>query len=175
MGTVGNNVWVEFALPAGTISADGSIAFALVGGNSNSVYYTSREGTNKPELRLEVGGTPLTAAPAAAPAAPATPPPPPPPPTGGNRIKDITFEAGLLNPTTGVDSITGTVTLETASPIGGTSSARLANSTGYMQEGFTATDDLFVSFRIRLTSLPAGLTADGDAVQCRDDERRTSC
>ena len=74
MATVGNNVWVEFALPAGTVTADGTVAFTLVGGNSNSVYYTSREGTNKPELVVDVGGSPTTPP-------PTTPPPTTPPPT----------------------------------------------------------------------------------------------
>jgi hypothetical protein len=68
----------------------------------------------------------------------------------------MTFEGGLLDPTTGVDSMSGAVTLETGTPIHGTASARFANSTGYLQESFPATADTQVSMRLRLVALPTG-------------------
>jgi hypothetical protein len=68
----------------------------------------------------------------------------------------MTFEGGLRDPSTGVDTITGVVTLDTATPIHGTASARFANTTGYLQEGFPATADAFVTMRIRVVALPAG-------------------
>jgi len=52
--------------------------------------------------------------------------------------------------------MSGIVTLETSTPIHGTASARFANTTGYLQEGFTATDDTFVSMRLRLVTVPSG-------------------
>ena len=55
IGAVANNVWVEFNLPAGTVSGDGPVAFGLAGATTNSVIYTSREGANKPELILQIG------------------------------------------------------------------------------------------------------------------------
>ena len=77
---------------------------------------------------------------------------------GGNptsSIKDATFEGGLTDPATGVDSVAGTVTLETASPLKGTRSARIATTSSWLEETFTATNDLYVSFYLRLTALPA--------------------
>jgi len=71
-------------------------------------------------------------------------------------VRQITFEGGLLDPTTGVDSATGVVTLDTASPIHGTASARFANTTGYLQETFPATADTFLTMRVRLVALPTG-------------------
>jgi PKD repeat protein len=76
------------------------------------------------------------------------------PPTPGMRIKNITFERGLLDATAGFDSLSGAVALETAAPVLGTASARIGN--GYLQETFAATDDLYVSFVIRPGALPSG-------------------
>jgi galactose oxidase-like protein/carboxypeptidase family protein/Kelch motif protein len=192
--TVGQTV--DLALPAGTITADGSIDFTLMPNGSNSVYYSSREGANPPQLIVDVGGgatptptptatptpaptatptpaptgTPTpTATPTPAPTATPTPAPtgtptptgtpaptPTPPPGGGTTVRQITFEGGLLDPTTGVDSATGVVTLDTASPIHGTASARFANTTGYLQESFPATADTFLTMRMRLVALPVG-------------------
>jgi len=80
---------------------------------------------------------------------------------GGSSIKDATFEGGLTNPTTGVDSVAGTVTLETASPLKGTGSARIATTSSWLEETFAATNDLYVSFYLRLNALP---TADARLV-----------
>ncbi len=95
-----------------------------------------------------------TPTPTATPAATPTPTPTPTgPPGGGTRIKDITFEGGLLDPTTGFDKLSGVVSLETAGAIGGIASARVPNAVGYLQEDFVATNDLHISFRVRVTGL----------------------
>ncbi|MGP1674636.1 MAG: hypothetical protein ACTS8Z_05430, partial [Candidatus Limnocylindrales bacterium] len=57
------------------------------------------------------------------------------------------------NPTVGFDSLSGAVTLDTAQPLAGTASARITNTAAYLQEGFTATDDLYLSFLLRVTSV----------------------
>ena len=206
IGALADGSWVDVPLAPGTVTADGAVAFTLVGGNSNSVYYSSREGVAPPQLVLQVGGTPTptptptaaptatptatptaaptatptatpTAAPTATPTGAPTPTPtamptptatpsatptptptptPAPTPGGGTVFKSITFEGGLLDPTSGFDSRTGTVTLETGTPLGGTASARIAGTTGYLQENMPTTDDLYLSFRLRLGSIPAG-------------------
>jgi RHS repeat-associated protein len=75
---------------------------------------------------------------------------------GGTRIKDITFEGGLLDATTGVDSISGAVNLETIAPLKDTQSATIPNNaTGYLAENFTGTNDLYVSLYVNAASFPA--------------------
>ncbi len=81
------------------------------------------------------------------------PPPPPPPPTG--RIKDITFDPTLLDPVHGVDKVSGTVTRETATPLAGPGSAKIANNSAYVEETFAATDDVFTTFRLKLNAIPS--------------------
>jgi hypothetical protein len=95
-----------------------------------------------------------TATPTATSAAPATP-------TatsvaGGTRLKDITFENGaLVHATSGVDSTSGSVALETSAPLKGSYSTTLVNVTSaYLQDGFTAADDVYVSFALRVNALP---------------------
>jgi hypothetical protein len=78
-------------------------------------------------------------------------PTPTPTPPAGTPIRTITFEGGLLHPTTGVDATTGLVDLDTNQPIGGTASARVAAAAGYLQESFPTVDDLYVRMRTRLT------------------------
>ena len=77
-------------------------------------------------------------------------------PSSSTRIKDITFESGsLTDPATGVDRIVGAVTLESIQPLGGRYAARIANAgSAYLQEDFSATDNLYVSFLLRLNALP---------------------
>jgi PKD repeat protein len=82
------------------------------------------------------------------------PPPPPPPPSG--RIKDITFDPTLLDPVHGVDKLSGTVTRETAAPLAGAGSARISNASGYVEETFSPTNDVFITFRLKVTGLPSG-------------------
>jgi unsaturated chondroitin disaccharide hydrolase len=79
------------------------------------------------------------------------------PPPSGQPIKTITFEgASLTDPTNGVDSVSGTVARETASPLKGAASARVPNNAnGYLTESFTGVDDLYVSFYVRLNARPA--------------------
>jgi len=77
--------------------------------------------------------------------------------TGSTRIKDITFENGsITDPTTGFDSKTGTVALETASPIKGADSMTVMAASSYGQENYSATDEIFVSFYLRIAALPSG-------------------
>jgi hypothetical protein len=72
------------------------------------------------------------------------------------RIKDITFEDGsLTHPMSGVDSVVGTVVLDSASSMNGIYSADIPSmGSGYLQENFTAVDELYVSFYLRINSLP---------------------
>ncbi len=73
-------------------------------------------------------------------------------PTGGTRIKDITFENGsLTNPTSGADTVVGTVALETAAPLKGAYAATINTTSGYLREDLVA-DELFVSFYIKVNT-----------------------
>jgi hypothetical protein len=76
---------------------------------------------------------------------------------GGGGIKTMTFEAGTLNdPATGADTVRGTMTVETVTPLKGAHSARVAGVVdSYLEEDFTAAGDLYVSFYLRLVALPA--------------------
>ncbi|HEY3229427.1 MAG TPA: hypothetical protein VGJ87_09405, partial [Roseiflexaceae bacterium] len=80
------------------------------------------------------------------------------------RIKDITFENGdgsnnLTDPTTGADSTAGTVSLETSAPLDGGFSATIPNvASSYLEENFSAADDIYVSFILRISAIP-GSTA----------------
>ncbi len=77
---------------------------------------------------------------------------------GNTRIKDITFENGsLTDPTTGVDSIAGSVALASGGQqLKGLYAASIPNATSaYLQESFAAVDDIYVSFYIRVNNLPA--------------------
>ena len=106
---------------------------------------------------------PATATPTNTPIASATPTatssPTATPPAGGAPIKSITFESGrLVDATNGVDSTSGSVTLEIASPLKGSYSARVAAADAYLQESFSATDDLYVSLALRVDALPSADT-----------------
>ncbi|MBI5031580.1 MAG: metallophosphoesterase, partial [Chloroflexi bacterium] len=72
------------------------------------------------------------------------------------RIKDITFEDGLLtHPTSGVDSDTGAVALDGSSLIKGVYSADIPSmGSAYLNETFSGVDDLYVSFYLKVNSLP---------------------
>jgi PKD repeat protein len=54
LGTVAESQWYEIDV-ASVITGTGTFAFALAGGNSNSAYYSSREGAQPPELVIETG------------------------------------------------------------------------------------------------------------------------
>ena len=47
--------WIEFDV-ASVVQSDGTYAFGLSSSSSNSVYYSSREGANPPQLVVETGG-----------------------------------------------------------------------------------------------------------------------
>jgi RHS repeat-associated protein len=76
------------------------------------------------------------------------------------RFETNSFEtANLLDPVSGVDQVAGTVEIETAAPIKGAYSARVPNtSDSYLREDIANTDDLFVSFYLRVTALPSSNT-----------------
>jgi PKD repeat protein len=77
---------------------------------------------------------------------------------GNTRIKDITFENGsLTDPTNGVDSIVSSISLASGGQqLKGLYSARIPNATSaYLQQSFAAVDDIYVSFYLRVNSLPA--------------------
>src|SRR4051794_38427798 len=78
-------------------------------------------------------------------------------PSSGTRIKDSTFEgSSLTDATTGVDSTSGTVTLETSTPLKGMYSATIPNNaSGYLDENVSATNDLYVSLYLRAASFLA--------------------
>ena len=69
----------------------------------------------------------------------------------------MTFEAGrLVDPATGATKTSGTVVLETTSPLAGIASARVVNSsTAYLERSWTAADDAYVVASIRFTTLPS--------------------
>lgn len=73
----------------------------------------------------------------------------------GAPIKAITFEERNLIGASGADSVSGTgATLETSAPIKGQVSARV-QGTAYLQQSFTAVDDFYTSFYIKLNAAPA--------------------
>jgi hypothetical protein len=80
--------------------------------------------------------------------------------TGGappSQIKNITFEnASLVDATTGVDRVNGSVQLESGSPVSGGYSARISGaSDAYLEENFTAVDDFIVTLYFRIDAMPA--------------------
>jgi hypothetical protein len=56
IGTVTTNTWKEIVLPASVVSVDGPVAFVLVPVSTNSAFYSSRQGTNPPQLVLQLQG-----------------------------------------------------------------------------------------------------------------------
>jgi hypothetical protein len=50
--------------------------------------------------------------------------------------------------------VSGSVSLESGSPLKGAFSAAVTGGSSYLEESFAATDDLYVSLYVRLTSLP---------------------
>jgi PKD repeat protein len=76
---------------------------------------------------------------------------------GSAPIKAITFESGsLVNATNGVDSTSGSVSLLSGGQqLKGQYSVGIPNATSaYLQQSFTAADDIYVSFYMRVNSLP---------------------
>ncbi len=71
-------------------------------------------------------------------------------------IKLSTFEGGsLTDPATGVSATVGTVQLETGTPLKGSFSAHSSAGSSYVQDDFSATDDTYVSFYLRVNTQPA--------------------
>jgi hypothetical protein len=87
-------------------------------------------------------------------------------------LKTMSFEDGsLTDPISGADAVRGTVLLETTVPISGQASARVpAAARSYLEEHFTPEGDLYVSFDLRLETLPSSdvrlalLSSDGTSV-----------
>jgi len=63
----------------------------------------------------------------------------------------------LTNLVSGADSAVGTVVLDSAAPLKGVASARIANTANtnaYLEETFTGADDLYVALYLRFSALP---------------------
>jgi hypothetical protein len=72
-------------------------------------------------------------------------------------IKHLTFESGaLVDPATGADKVSGSVSLESASPLKGAFSANVTAGSSYLEQNFGTADDLYVSLYVRLAALPSG-------------------
>jgi hypothetical protein len=54
LGSVANGTWVEFDVAA-AITGNGTYSFAIRNASTNSLYFSSAEGANAPELRVETG------------------------------------------------------------------------------------------------------------------------
>src|SRR5262249_25428160 len=85
------------------------------------------------------------------------------PTLSASRIKTITFEgASLTDAVTGADSVqtsASAVVLTATNPLKGSYSAVMPNTgNAYLREDFTGADDLFVTFYVRVTSLPSSNT-----------------
>jgi hypothetical protein len=50
-----DETWVEYDV-TGAVGGTGPYDFGITGGNSDSVYYSSREGAHAPELVVATGG-----------------------------------------------------------------------------------------------------------------------
>ena len=61
------------------------------------------------------------------------------------------------------------MTRETAAPLAGPGSARVSNASAYVEETFAATDDVFMTFRLKITALPSGVTAPVHGAERGDD------
>lgn len=71
------------------------------------------------------------------------------------RIKDITFDPTLTDAIHGADRTSGTLTRDTTTVLGSGASARISNAASYVEETVTATDDLYVTFLVRVTGTPS--------------------
>ncbi|MEQ1757337.1 MAG: hypothetical protein ABL986_03390 [Vicinamibacterales bacterium] len=79
-----------------------------------------------------------------------------PAPPGAGNVKVITFEGGTVEDlATGVDDVSGTVTIESSTPLKGSFAAKVAVKSSYLIEEFPATPDLYMSFYLRLNTVPS--------------------
>lgn len=77
-------------------------------------------------------------------------------PTPAHNNKYATFESGTTTGTNGVDAVSGTVSVDTTSKINGANSATSSTGTSYLRvEPSPAADELFGSFYLRFSALPA--------------------
>jgi N,N-dimethylformamidase beta subunit-like protein/fibronectin type III domain protein len=76
-----------------------------------------------------------------------------------SRIKDVTFEDGttnLINPNSGVDKNPGNLVVQDAStPLKGGYSAHASVSGAWLEQDFSNTNNLYVSFYLRVNALPS--------------------
>ena len=145
------------ALAVGELNGDNKPDLVAANSGNSSVSVLLNQSTSVPTstpTATPTATTPPTNTPTPTSGATATPTATP---AGTTRIKNITFEGGSLTDTTsGADSIITPVNLETGAPLKGSYAARIPNSsTGYLREDFTGTDELFVSFYIKLNAAPA--------------------
>jgi hypothetical protein len=56
-GAIAKNTWVDIVLPAGLITGNGDYTLVLVGKNTTSMYFASKEGgaATRPQLVLNLG------------------------------------------------------------------------------------------------------------------------
>lgn len=73
------------------------------------------------------------------------------------RIRAVTFENGLTG-VAGADTTSGTVNLEVAAPIDGTSSMTCAPAGGYANVTLPPTDELFATVLVRISNLGSSPT-----------------
>jgi galactose oxidase-like protein/carboxypeptidase family protein/flagellar hook capping protein FlgD len=59
LGTVSTDTWVEFDVTS-AITANGALSFGVSSTNTNSVYYSSREGAHPPMLEVQMVDSPST-------------------------------------------------------------------------------------------------------------------
>jgi hypothetical protein len=112
---------------------------------------------NTPTATSTPIGTPITTNTPTAMASPTRTPTATATPASSARIKNITFEGASLTGSVGADSIAGSVVLATTQTIKGGYAARTSGAgSSYLQEDFGATDNLFVSFYVRVNIIPSG-------------------
>src|SRR6266508_4559015 len=124
-GAIATSSWVEYDVTS-LVTGNGTYSLALIADSDDGVTFSSREGSDPPQLVLTLAGS-ATATPTNTPTATATNTPTATPtstptatPAGGTLLKAITFENGsLTHATSGADSIVGTVNLESSTPLKG--------------------------------------------------------
>lgn len=139
---------IDAGNPAGCTDQDGATLTADQRGFPRPL-----DGDGDGTAACDIGAYEADAAPTRTP----TPTPTLTPTPAGLPIKTITFEDGsLTHPASGADKVVGTVLLEGGGPMKGTYAARIPGAgSSYLQEDFGPTDDLFVSFYLRVDAIPS--------------------